>query len=283
MSFLDRIRESNRWEPAGFRRWMVDGSSVGYVRHQLALRLGALDGIFLVAPDSVSFNPRFDTFASRSDAMAEVLETLETEGLIKTRCREYYPVARDYGEAPLLQMDRAGVTAFGVRAVGVHLNGYVFRPDGIHMWVARRSDRSPTYPGLYDNTVAGGQPIGISLADNLVKECEEEAGIPGDLARRAVPVGCVAYCIEEPDGLKPHIQFCYDLELPDGLIPRNSDGEISGFSLWPVARVAEVVSETRRFKFNCNLVIIDFLIRRGIITPDHRDYIALCQGLRQVR
>jgi hypothetical protein len=33
------------------------------------------------------------------------------------------------------------------------------------------------------------------------------------------------------------------------------------------------------FKFNCALVVIDFLIRHGLIAPDHPDYVALVRGL----
>ena len=39
--------------------------------------------------------------------------------------------------------------------------------------------------------------------------------------------------------------------------------------------------ETFEFKYNCNLVIIDFLIRHGLIDADTEpDYVALCLGLR---
>lgn len=37
------------------------------------------------------------------------------------------------------------------------------------------------------------QPHGISCIDNVVKECEEEASIPQELARRARAVGAVSY------------------------------------------------------------------------------------------
>ncbi|MEC8136822.1 MAG: DUF4743 domain-containing protein, partial [Pseudomonadota bacterium] len=38
--------------------------------------------------------------------------------------------------------------------------------------------------------------------------------------------------------------------------------------------------DTFAFKFNCNLVIIDFLIRHGILDPDSEpDYTDLCRGL----
>jgi len=57
-------------------------------------------------------------------------------------------------------------------------------------------------------------------------------------------------------------------------------GEIESFALWPIERVARTVAETREFKDNCNLVIIDFLIRHGLIQPDDPDYVALVSGLR---
>lgn len=49
---------------------------------------------------------------------------------------------------------------------------------------------------------------------------------------------------------------------------------------WPLARVAEVVAGTQQYKPNCNLVIIDFLVRHGAITPDMPGYLELVRGLR---
>ena len=46
------------------------------------------------------------------------------------------------------------------------------------MWIGRRARDKPTFPGMLDNFVAGGQPIGIGLMDNLIKEAAEEAGVP---------------------------------------------------------------------------------------------------------
>ena len=40
--------------------------------------------------------------------------------------------------------------------------------------------------------VAGGQPHGLSPAENVLKECQEEAGVPLDLAKRALPTGVVS-------------------------------------------------------------------------------------------
>lgn len=45
---------------------------------------------------------------------------------------------------------------------------------------------------MLDHIVAGGIPASHPLpSENVVKECEEEAGIPEDLASRAESVGHV--------------------------------------------------------------------------------------------
>jgi hypothetical protein len=49
----------------------------------------------------------------------------------------------------------------------------------------------------------------------------------------------------------------------------------------PIDEVAAIVRDTEQFKFNCNLVIIDFLVRHGLIGPDEPDYVAIAQGLHQ--
>src|SRR5258705_444200 len=84
----------------------------------------------------------------------------------------------------------------------------------------------------------------------LVKEAEEEASIPPELATTAVPVGAVSYCLETEEGLRPDVLFCYDLEVPADFVPVNRDGEVAEFQLWPMERVLETVAETTEFKFN---------------------------------
>jgi isopentenyldiphosphate isomerase len=281
MSFLDRIRECNTHDLANFRPFVVAGQRVGWVRHGFADTLARFSDVFDVLREAVRLSDRLDSFQARSDALEAVVRKLEAEGLIKGRRNEYYPVSTTFAAKPLAKIERAAIPPFGLRAYGVHMNGFVRKADGIHMWIGRRAKDKHTYPGLLDNTVAGGQPMGIGLLDNLVKECKEEAAIPEALARRAVPVGAITYCMEADDGLKPDVQFCYDLELPEDFVPHNTDGEIESFMLWPIAKVAEIVRDTGEFKFNCNLVIIDFLVRHGLIAPEHPDYLDIVAGLRR--
>jgi len=60
------------------------------------------------------------------------------------------------------------------------------------------------------------------------------------------------------------------------------DGEVESFELLDIDKVAKIISETDDFKDNCNLVIIDFLIRHGVLKPESRGYLDLLSGLRQV-
>jgi 8-oxo-dGTP pyrophosphatase MutT (NUDIX family) len=70
------------------------------------------------------------------------------------------------------------------------------------------------------------QPHGLSCAENVIKECWEEAGVPEQLACKAQPVGFVSYVSMSDQGLKPDVLFCYDLELPEDFVPKPQDGEV---------------------------------------------------------
>lgn len=281
MGFLDRIRECNAHDPRRYRPLMVGRSRVGWVRADFAAEIARHPDVFQVTDDAVALAPALDDFKSRSAAVARALAALKADGKVSGWRGELYPVKTSYAAAALFQMERAAVPRLGVRAYGVHMNGYVRTPGGLKMWVARRSRTKPTFPGMLDNMVAGGQPIELSLFENLVKECGEEAGIPPALARRAVAVGAVSYVAEVAEGLKPDVQFCFDLELPADFAPKPVDGEIESFALLPIAEVADLVARTREFKFNCNLVVIDFLVRHGVVAPEEPDYLAIVAGLRQ--
>ena len=134
------------------------------------------------------------------------------------------------------------------------------------------------YPNMLDNMVAGGQHR-PGLKENVIKECAEETGIPAIL-RSGSPDQAISY-LRSSDGLKPDVMFCYDLALPEGFVPRNTDGEVAAFYRLPIAEVAKIVESSFAFKFNCNLVIIDFLIRYGFLPPEHPDYLKLTQGLHR--
>ena len=280
MSFLDRVEACAPPDFSGYRDFRVDGARVGRVKHNFARCLEAFPDVFHIGETSVDLAPGLVGFEARSAAVDGVLRRLADDGLVPGWRDEAYPVGLSFSAPQLFKMERAAVPLFGVRAYGVHLNGFVRQGDAIQMWIGRRSLDKPVAPGKLDQIVAGGQPAGLSLAANLRKESAEEAGIPPRLADRARPVGAVSYCMEWSEGLRHDVLFCYDLELPADFTPVNTDGETAEFYLWPMEKIAKTVEGGDDFKFNCSLVVIDFLIRHGLIAPDHPDYLALLRGLR---
>ncbi|MGH7189817.1 MAG: thiamine pyrophosphokinase, partial [Acetobacteraceae bacterium] len=76
-----------------------------------------------------------------------------------------------------------------------------------------------------------------------------------------------AYVMERPEGLRRDRLHHYDLWVPEDFVPRAADGEVAGFSLWPLRRVLEAVRDTDAFKFNVTLVLIDLFLRFALIDP----------------
>ncbi len=259
---------------------MVDGRQVGRIREDFVPRLGEFRDAFALEGGAVHLAVRERTPAARTAAMRGVVARLVAGGVLAKHRREDYPVLTEWGTQPLFVLDRSAVPLFGLRAFGVHVNGFVREGAGLRMWIGRRALDKAVEPGKLDNMVAGGQPAGLGLLDNLVKEAGEEAGVPPELARRARPVGALSYCMADERGLKPDTMFLYDLEVPADFVPRNTDGEISEFALMEVDEIAERVRGSYDFKFNVALVLIDFLIRHGYLTPENEpDYPTLAAGL----
>ena len=279
MSFLDRIRACSEFEPANYLPFRVAAEEVGYVTPEFAKSLSGFAHVFNVGPRGVDLANGLKTPDVRSKAVEEALRELFERGLIEGWRDEPYPVAAGPASAPLLFMERAAAPLFGIYVSGVHVNGFVGRGAGMRMWVGRRSFNKPTAPGKLDQIVAGGKSAHYSIFDTLLKESDEEANIPADLAAQSRPVGAITYCTARREGLRRDVLYTFDLELPDDFTPRNNDDEISEFYLWPIGRVIETVRETNEFKFNCALIVIDFLIRHGFIDHDEPDYLDLVRGL----
>ncbi len=279
MSLLDRLADCARFDPAAYRPWRIDGNVYGLTAHAFADALADFPDVFDVDASEVRLSALLKTPDARTEAVAGVLETLRDRGLVPGWRGEHYPVSRSFHAEPVLTIERAAVSLMGSKGYGVHLNGYVRRNDGIHMWVGKRSMQKPTGPGKLDQMVAGGQPIGISVYDNLMKECAEEAGMSAALAKTAVAVGSVSYLTERPDGLRHDVLFNYDIELPENFEPTPTDGEVDAFYLWHIDEIVERMRRTDDFKFNAALVIIDFAVRHGVIVPDDPEYIGITEGM----
>lgn len=284
--FFRHIESCNTAIEEPFWPWWVDNYQVGWLRPGFAERLLGFPEVFAVEPGSagngrVVLKASLQGFAVRSDALRDVALALAEVGVTPQFMNEPYAVTPAGRDSALCVIDRAAAAFFGLRSFGQHLNGFVRRDDGIYMWLGRRAQDRLLFPGALDQMVAGGLPHDLGLDENLAKECAEEAGLPEDLAARALPVGAVSYNRVAQRGLRRDFLYCYDLEVPSDFEPRNTDGEVEAFHLLPLDEVARLVSETDEFKLNCNLVVIDFLIRHGWLDPSADAYLPLVLGLRQ--
>lgn len=261
---------------AQYWKFVHQNGIVGYVTDRIASQLNQFTDILDVKRDrkTLKFASVLEQ-ASQDDlteAMSVVTTKLRVDGFIEGWRDELLPVVTSYGQSPLFLIERAACPIFGVKAYGVHVNGYVRSANGkiSKLWVGIRSKRKSTYPGMLDHIVAGGQPHGISLMENVLKECDEEASIPFDLAKNCLPVGAVSYTTtDSKENLKRDVIFCFDLELPETFQPTPSDGEVEAFLLKDIEWVVEKLGndESPAYKPNCELVIIDFFIRYKSMLP----------------
>jgi 8-oxo-dGTP pyrophosphatase MutT (NUDIX family) len=280
MSFRDHISLCNSFDPVRAVPLTVGGAKVGLVRRDNAEALRRFHDVFAVSENGVELIARggVDTVSRAVDA---VIDALVAERRVPKWRNETFDVAPRWDAPPVFRLDRGAVPFFGTRAYGVHLNGYHRRGDAVYLWVGRRSPDKQVAPDKLDNLVAGGIGNGHGVAETLVKEAEEEASIPTDLITRAAPAGAVSYRMETQLGIRDDVLFVYDLETPEDFTPKNRDGEIVQFELMPARDVIERIRTTDDFKFNVNLVILDFAIRHGLLRPDDPEYLDVATGLHR--
>ncbi|KAF9453350.1 nudix hydrolase 20 [Macrolepiota fuliginosa MF-IS2] len=275
---------------------------------------------------SVSFSAWCDKPSKRTEAMREVCERWRDTGLFADVCGptkwrgELYPVYKepfgvhDHASSVMeggdesrlnyaFEMERSACALFGVVTYGVHMSIYEEREDeqgnrSLNVWVPTRSRTKQTFPGMLDNTVAGGIPSGMGNFESMVKECMEEASLDAGIVRKyARAVGAISYFFREQmrtskGWLQPEIEYVYNIAIlpevdPSVFTPRPLDGEVESFEVWGLAgwsfmKQDKVIEELRagKFKPNCGLVLIDLFIRLGLITAENEaEYMELCTRL----
>jgi len=280
MSFADRIRHCNNYDPARAIPLWAGDHRIGWLRRDNAEALGCHREVFAVERDEARLLATGDADAV-SRSVDEVVETLVAERHLPKWRNETFDVAPRWGAPPIFRLDRGAVPFFGVRAYGVHLNGYRRDGDRYWLWIGKRASNKQVAPGKLDNIVAGGIGNGYGAAATLAKEAEEEAAIPAAMIARAVSAGALSYRMETKLGIRDDVMFVYDLEVPDDFTPANSDGEIASFELMPLTTILDRIRTSTNFKFNVNLVILDFAVRHGVLRPDDPEYLDVANGLHR--
>ena len=274
---LPCLTAARRFDAAAHRPFWIGAEQVGWIRASDVPLLERWPDVFDIdaGNDSarVTLSAAFNTVDLRSAALGSVIGALAAEGRIPGWRNETYAIRNAFDAPPLAYIERAASRFFGTMTYAVHLNGVVEYVDGApQLWIARRSDTKATDPGMLDNVVAGGIGWGFGIEATIIKECWEEAGIPEEIAARAV-AGRTAHVLQSlPEGTQAEQIFIYDLALPADFAPRNQDGEVGDHRLARIDEVARWIEEGA-LTVDASLATLDCLLRRRWIDED------ACEGI----
>ena len=282
MALFDRIQAVQQRSPGSFIPFRIENETVGFLPTDLAWRLSTtFDQALAFENDCLVFCSLVSDFEGRSAVLAEISDFFLENKLMPNPRNELYPIKNNWNQTPFALLERNASIPLGLVTYGVNLNAWTIDTKGEKLlWVGKRSLQKQTEPGKLDHIAAGGQPAHISLHANMVKEAEEEASIPQELARLCKPVGAVVghyhdeYC-------RRFIHYDFDLELPREFQPKPLDGEVENFQLMSPEQIIHLLRTSDEFDLESTIAIIDWLIRHGFVHAENEpDFDHIYAGLR---
>lgn len=118
----------------------------------------------------------------------------------------------------------------------------------------------------------------------MLKEAAEEAGLTtthhANLLQNMHAVGTISFFLDAgpAKGYVPETEFLYDIALPPTFTPTPQDGEVESFHLWDMPTIRGKLHE---FTPESALVVVDFMIRHGLVTAEsERDYVEVVRLLQ---
>lgn len=229
-----------------------------------------------------------ELFEKRTAILDDVTNHLLSEGVIKQKHSDMYPVCPldDHvvhgNQHAIALVNRSTAPYLGIDSIGVHLHCYVCKKDSGHkpvgVWLAKRAPNKSHHPNYWDPTVAGGQPVNLSLHENIIKEAHEEAGVPSSWLCSEMDAQLkdtvftdhtndpLTITTAKPDGscMKRSIYYSFDLQVPFHWTPTAIDGEVSEFQLYSIKELEEELRYGNSVRPAMRSVLLDFMIRRGL-------------------
>lgn len=267
-----------------------DGTfQLGYLIPAVVAELTKHPQYFIVSAESktVQINPSLETFELREAAFSEIGKEWRKNKLFITLegWRDELYIIYSKTKEPYFKLERAMCPLFGVVMYGVHINGYVKTADGkLKLWIPRRAANKATYPGMLDNMVAGGLGYPYGPLETCYKECYEEAGLEKEyISEHINSCGVVSYLYQLTKGdyfteaglIQPEVEYIYDIELDETMVPYPVDHEAENFRLMSIEEMKERILN-QEFKDNCAAIIIDFMMRHSLITAENEfDFIEI--------
>ena len=257
----------------------VRSHAVGWLRPSFADQLRRWPHVFEVSNAFVTLRAKPDNVAGRTAALAEVTRELARDGVIRGWRDESVRIAHHYAAPELLRIERSATRHFGMMCYGAHVNGFARSNGLVRAWISRRSANKSIDPGKLDNLVGGRVAAGSTVDETLRKEAWEEASLPPQLLEGLSCVSAVRVEYSVPEGLHREILFVHDLWLPEDFKPTNQDGEVSEIRLVPLEEVVQQIL-AGEFTIDAGTVMIDGLLRQGVLPPEDPLYLELLRLLK---
>ena len=183
-------------------------------------------------------------------SLAAIAAWLQSAGLAGAWRNELLVVETGPGRADAA-IERAAVRPLGITTFAVHLIGVT--SDG-RVWVQRRAFDKATDPGLRDTLMGGQVAAGETAATALERETMEEAGLAIATLDDVHGAGRITVRRPVDEGyLVEHIDV-FVATVPDGVEPRNLDGEVADFDCLDVAAL-EAVLQNGEFTLEATLIL----------------------------
>lgn len=199
-----------------------DGRPIGTLEPEHARWLAPV-GQLVERPDGawqLPSGPRLDA------VLADLARALHEAGLSGRWRDEALDVTTGDGEI-VGTIERAAVRPLGITTFAVHLIGR--HPDG-RTWVQQRALDKATDPGLWDTLMGGLRAAGESVHDTLERETWEEAGLRLSDLRALRLLGRFTMRRPVQEGYMVEHLDVFEAVLPEGVEPRNRDGEVAQFA-----------------------------------------------------
>ena len=201
-----------------FKPLVCQGHQIGLVAKNVELELSTFPQVFDIHSNRIEICPDLTDYQDITNQIEDVLTNLRCQdkfSTLKGWRNERYEIRPRFGSPALFAMERAATPLFGLLQYGVDLNGYVKDQNGnISLWISKRSQTKQTWPGCFDNFVAGGLSVGLDVKETAIKESQEEANLPQNIAENLEAAGSIRLVsYAEMDvvlmGIVLPILFCY--------------------------------------------------------------------------
>jgi 8-oxo-dGTP pyrophosphatase MutT (NUDIX family) len=173
--------------------------------------------------------------------LAALAHALRDAGIAGRWRDEALDVTTEAGEV-VGTIERAVVRPLGITTFAVHLIGR--HPDG-GTWVQQRALDKATDPGLWDTLMGGLRAAGESIHDTLERETWEEAGLRLADLHDLRPLGRFTMRRPVQEGYMVEHLDVFEAVIPDGLEPRNLDGEVAQFACLGDEAVEALLADDR--------------------------------------